>query len=60
LPAAGVLLALLLVQMAVGELQYRNELPWWLVLVHVSLAAAIWAVTVALITFMWRPPRRRA
>jgi cytochrome c oxidase assembly protein subunit 15 len=60
LPAAGVLLALLLVQMAVGELQYRNELPWWLVLVHVSLAAAIWAVTVALVTFMWRPPGRRA
>ena len=33
--AAGValgLLVLLLVQMAVGEIQYRNELPWWLVL----------------------------
>jgi heme a synthase len=54
LRVAGVLLALLLVQMAVGEIQYRNELPWWLVLVHVSLAAAIWAATVALVTFMWR------
>ena len=50
LRVAGVLLALLLVQMAVGEIQYRNELPWWLVLVHVSLAAAIWAATVALVT----------
>ncbi len=60
LRVAGVLLALLLVQMAVGELQYRNELPWWLVLVHVSLAAAIWAATVALVTYMWRPPERRA
>jgi heme a synthase len=56
LPVAGGLLALLLVQMAVGELQYRNELPWWLVLVHVSLAAAIWAATVALVTLLWRPP----
>ena len=50
LRVAGALLALLLVQMAVGELQYRNELPWWLVLVHVSLAAAVWAVMVLLAT----------
>ena len=57
LEVSAVLLALLLVQMAVGEIQYRNELPWWLVLVHVSLAAAIWSVTVALVTFMWRAPR---
>ena len=55
---AAVLLALLLVQMAVGELQYRNELPWWLVLVHVGLAAAIWACTVGLVTVMWRMPGR--
>jgi heme a synthase len=60
LRVAGVLLALLLVQMAVGEIQYRNELPWWLVLVHVSLAAAIWAATVALVTYMWRPPTLNA
>ena len=56
-PAAVVLLALLLVQMAVGELQFRNELPWWLVLVHVGLAAAVWAWTVALVTALWRTPR---
>jgi heme A synthase len=56
---AGALLALVLAQMAVGEIQYRNELPWWLVLVHVSLAAAIWAVTVALVTLLWRPPTLR-
>ena len=60
LRVAGVLLALLLVQMAVGELQYRNELPWWLVLVHVSLAAAVWAVMVLLATLLWRAPERRA
>jgi cytochrome c oxidase assembly protein subunit 15 len=57
LRVSAALLVLLVAQMAVGETQYRNELPWWLVLVHVSLAAAIWAVTVALVTFMWRPPR---
>ena len=56
---AGVLLALLLFQMAVGETQYRNELPWWLVLVHVSLAAGIWCATVALVTAMWVRPRLR-
>jgi cytochrome c oxidase assembly protein subunit 15 len=57
LKVSAALLALLLVQMAIGEIQYRNELPWWLVLVHVSLAAAIWSVTVALVTLMWRAPR---
>jgi heme a synthase len=60
LRVAGALLALLLVQMAVGEIQYRNELPWWLVLLHVSLAAAIWSLTVALVTLMWRAPKREA
>ena len=29
-------LGLLLVQMAIGELQWRTELPWRLVLVHVD------------------------
>jgi cytochrome c oxidase assembly protein subunit 15 len=60
LRVAWALLGLLLAQMAVGEIQYRNELPWWLVLVHVSLAAAIWAATVTLVTLMWRPPRLQA
>lgn len=49
------LLALVLVQMGVGELQYRTELPWEIVLVHVALAAAVWAWTVALVTLFWRP-----
>jgi cytochrome c oxidase assembly protein subunit 15 len=49
------LLAVTLVQMAVGELQWRNELPWWLVLIHVALAAGIWAVTVWLVALFWRP-----
>ena len=57
-PAAVALLALLLVQMGIGELQWRNELPWWLVLVHVALAALVWAWTVALVTALWRTPAR--
>ena len=49
------LLALLLVQMAVGELQRRTELPPGVARVHVAPAAAIWVVTVALATLLWRP-----
>ena len=50
-------LVLLLIQMGVGELQWRTELPWQIVLVHVLLAAAVWAGTVALATLLFRPPR---
>jgi cytochrome c oxidase assembly protein subunit 15 len=50
-------LALLLTQMAIGELQWRTKLPWELVLVHVVLAAAVWAGTVALAALFFRPPR---
>jgi cytochrome c oxidase assembly protein subunit 15 len=59
-PGAVVLLVLLLVQMTVGEVQYRNQLPWWLVLIHVGLAAAVWAWTVGLVTALWRTPRTLA
>ncbi len=47
---------LVLVQMALGDIQYRTHLPWGLVLVHVAVAATVWAWTVALVTLMWRPP----
>jgi cytochrome c oxidase assembly protein subunit 15 len=53
---AGVLLFLLLLQMSVGEVQYRTHLAWWLVLIHVGLAAAVWACAVALVTIVERPP----
>jgi cytochrome c oxidase assembly protein subunit 15 len=55
--AGGALLFLLLVQMSVGELQYRTHLPWWLVLIHVGLAAAVWACAVAVATVIQRPPK---
>lgn len=44
-------------QAILGEVQYRNALPWGLVLVHVVLATAIWAFSLALVFSMWRPPR---
>jgi cytochrome c oxidase assembly protein subunit 15 len=50
------LAGLVLVQMAIGDIQYRTQLPWWLVLVHVAVAATVWSYTVALVTLMWRPP----
>ena len=52
---AVVVLALLLVQMGIGELQYRTHLPWWLVLVHVAVAAAVWGWTVVLAALLRRP-----
>lgn len=45
---AGSVLGLLVVQMAVGEIQWRTELPWGVVLLHVALATAVWAGVVAL------------
>jgi heme a synthase len=47
---AASVLALLLVQMVIGEVQWRTELPWGLVLVHVALATTVWAGVVALAT----------
>jgi cytochrome c oxidase assembly protein subunit 15 len=55
-PAGLGVLGLVLVQMGVGELQYRLELPWGIVAVHVAIAAAVWASTVALVTVLWRTP----
>jgi cytochrome c oxidase assembly protein subunit 15 len=54
---AVAVLALLVAQMIVGETQWRNQLPWWLVLVHVTLATAIWGGIVALAALLRaRPP----
>jgi cytochrome c oxidase assembly protein subunit 15 len=50
------LLVVLVSQAVVGEVQYRNALPWGLVLVHVALAASIWAFSLALAFALWRPP----
>ena len=50
------LLVVLVAQAILGEVQYRNALPWGLVLVHVFLAATIWASSLALAYALWRPP----
>jgi cytochrome c oxidase assembly protein subunit 15 len=42
------ILTLLVAQMAVGEVQWREGLPWGLVLLHVTLASAVWAGVVML------------
>jgi len=51
------LLVVLVAQAILGEVQYRNALPWGLVLVHVALAASIWAFSLVLAFTLWRPPR---
>ncbi|HET7366899.1 MAG TPA: COX15/CtaA family protein [Gaiella sp.] len=50
------LLAVVVAQAIVGEVQYRNGLPWGIVLVHVALAASIWAFSLGLAYALWRPP----
>jgi cytochrome c oxidase assembly protein subunit 15 len=57
---ALVVLALLLVQVGLGELQYHTHLPWGLVLVHVAIAATVWAGVVGLVTLFFIPPRSLA
>jgi cytochrome c oxidase assembly protein subunit 15 len=56
----GVLLAILVAQMIVGEIQYRTygTVPWGVVMVHVTLAAALFAWTVGLVARLWRPIER--
>jgi heme A synthase len=55
LRACAGLLVLLGVQMTIGETQYRTGLPWWLVLIHVTVAACVFAWTVGLVARLWRP-----
>lgn len=45
---ATTVLVLLLAQMVVGEVQWREALPWGLVLLHVTLATAVWVTVVML------------
>jgi heme a synthase len=57
LRGALILLGLLAVQMTIGEVQYRTHLPWWLVLVHVSVAATVWIAVTSFVYSLWRPRR---
>ena len=53
------LLAILAVQMTIGEVQYRSygDVPWWLVLLHVATAATLVGWTIGLVARIWRPVR---
>jgi cytochrome c oxidase assembly protein subunit 15 len=53
----GALLAILLFQMGVGEFQYRTygSVSWWVVVVHVAVAASLLAWTIGLVARLWRP-----
>jgi cytochrome c oxidase assembly protein subunit 15 len=55
------LLAILVAQMAIGEVQYRSyaDVPWWLVLLHVATAATLVGFTVGLAARLWRPVAAR-
>ena len=51
------LLAILLVQIGIGEAQYRTygTVPWWVVVIHVATAGLLFAWTVGLAARVWRP-----
>lgn len=51
------LLAILLVQMGIGEWQYRHygTIAWWIVVAHVVAAAVLFGWTVGLVARLWRP-----
>jgi heme a synthase len=53
-----VVAALAAAQAAVGELQWQLELPWGIVLLHVALAAALWASVVVLVALLHRASPR--
>jgi cytochrome c oxidase assembly protein subunit 15 len=52
---AVVAVPLIALQIGIGEYQYRNGLPWEVVVVHVSVAGLLWAVMVALCWGIIRP-----
>ena len=62
LRACAGLLAILAVQMTIGEVQYRTygDVPWWLVLLHVATAAILVGWTVGLAARIWRPVAARS
>jgi heme a synthase len=56
--SALAVIAVLAAQMTVGEVQYRTYLPWWLVLIHVTLAATLWGTVAIFVYGLWRPAGR--
>ena len=50
---AAVGLVLLACQAGVGEYQYRNGLPWYVIAVHVAIAATLLMVVVTVASLVW-------
>jgi len=51
---------LLALQIAIGEYQYRHQLPWRVILVHVTIAGLLWATGAALAWLVARPATETA
>lgn len=49
---------LIALQILIGEYQYRNGLPWGVVVVHVSIAAALWVVILVACLGIIRPRKQ--
>jgi len=47
------------VQVALGEIQYRNELPWQVILAHVGVAGLLWPAALVVLWRLARPVRGR-
>lgn len=52
----GVFLPLLIVQVAIGEYQFRHGLPWQVVAVHVPVAGLVWGTGLVTAWCIARPP----
>ncbi len=55
----GAFAPLLALQIALGEYQYRNQLPWEVIVFHVTVAALVWAVASAIWWVASRPETPR-
>ncbi len=54
-PLAILFAPLFLIQIGVGEYQYRHQLPWQVILVHVSIIALLYTTAVALAWLIAHP-----
>jgi len=57
---AALAVPLLTLQIGLGEYQYRNGLPWEVVVLHVTTAGLVWAVILAVCWGVARPAREEA
>ena len=44
-----------MLEVVIGEVQWRNQLPWEVVLAHVTIAAAVWGIGVSIAWRLARP-----